>query len=73
MHVDAYRKSGLTIACYCRIHRLTVDTFKTWRRELTDWEEEKIQRELDARKRHRPITPNKHINGAAYGQQWAKI
>lgn len=59
IHVDAQRESGLTINRYCRDHRLTVDTFKKWRRELTDWEEEKIQRKLKARKRYRPISPDK--------------
>jgi transposase-like protein len=59
IHVDAHRKSGLTIARYCRNHRLTVDTFKKWRRELTDWEEEKIQRNLKRRKGSQPISPDK--------------
>lgn len=59
LHVDAHRKSGLTINRYCRNHRLTVDTFKRWRRELTDWEEEKNQRKLKARKRHKPISQEK--------------
>lgn len=59
IHVDAQRESGLTINRYCRNHRLTVDTFKKWRRELTDWEEEKIQRKLKARKRYRPISPDR--------------
>lgn len=59
IHVDAQRESGLTISRYCRNHRLTVDTFKKWRRELTDWEEEKIQRKLKARKRYRPISPDR--------------
>ncbi len=59
IHVDAQRESGLTISRYCRNLRLTVDTFKKWRRELTDWEEEKIQRKLKARKRYRPISPDK--------------
>lgn len=59
IHVDAQRESGLTINRYCRNHRLTVDTFNKWRRELTDWEEEKIQRKLKARKRYRPISPDK--------------
>ncbi|CAL8975442.1 hypothetical protein GCM10023232_22400 [Sphingosinicella ginsenosidimutans] len=59
VHVDAHRKSGLTIARYCRHHRLTVDTFRKWRRELTDWEEEKTKRNLKRRKRYHPISPDK--------------
>ncbi len=59
VHVDAHRKSGLTIARYCRNHRLTVDTFRKWRRELTDWEEEKIQQKLKARNRYLPRSPDK--------------
>lgn len=59
VHVDAHGKSGLTVARYCRNHRLTVDTFTKWRRELTDWDEEKIQRSLKRRKRYQPISPDK--------------
>lgn len=59
IHVDAQRESGLTINRYCRNHRLTVDTFKKWRRELTDWEEEKIQRNLKRKKRSQPISPDR--------------
>src|SRR3546814_9131374 len=43
VHVDAQRESGLTASKYCRQHRLLTRTFQIWRRELTDWEEEKIQ------------------------------
>lgn len=59
VHVDAQRKSGLTVAKYCLQHGLTRWTFTKWRRALTDWEEEKIQRKLKARKRHRPISPER--------------
>lgn len=59
VHVDAHRKSGLTIARYCRNHRLTVDTFRKWRRELAGWEEEKTKRNLKRRKRYHPISPDK--------------
>src|SRR3546814_10594710 len=59
VHVDAQRESGLTASKYCRQHRLLTRTFQIWRRELTDWEEEKIQRNLKRRKRSQPISPDR--------------
>src|SRR3546814_17061044 len=59
VHVDAQRESGLTASKYCRQHRLLTRTFQIWRRELTDREEEKIQRKLKRRKRRQPISPDR--------------
>lgn len=41
VHVDAWRKSGLSMTAYCFKHRLTRETFQAWRDELTDWEAQK--------------------------------
>jgi hypothetical protein len=41
VHIEAWRKSGLTAAAYCRVHGLSVGNFRTWRREITEWEGEK--------------------------------
>ena len=41
VHVDAWQKSGLTATAYCRQHRLTTENFRTWRRELDEWEAQK--------------------------------
>src|SRR3546814_9931916 len=62
VHVDAQRESGLTASKYCRQHRLLTRTFQIWRRELTDWEEEKIQRNLMRRKRSQPIRSEEHTS-----------
>jgi transposase-like protein len=59
LHIDAQKKSGLTIARYCRQHRLKRWTFTKWRRELVDWEEQKIQQKLASRRRYQPISPDK--------------
>lgn len=59
LHIDAQKKSGLTIARYCRQHRLKRWTFTKWRRELVDWEEQKTQQKLASRRRHQPISPDK--------------
>ncbi|MBA3895875.1 MAG: transposase [Sphingomonadaceae bacterium] len=59
VHIEAHRKSGLTVTKYCHQHGLTRWTFTKWRRELTDWEEEKTQRKLASRRRHRPISPDR--------------
>lgn len=59
VHIEAHRKSGLTVTKYCRQHGLTRWTFTKWRRELTSWEEEKNQRKLASRRRHRPISPDR--------------
>src|SRR3546814_10821185 len=45
--------------CSSDLHRLLTRTFQIWRRELTDWEEEKIQRNLKRRKRSQPISPDR--------------
>lgn len=59
VHIEAQRKSGLTVTEYCRQHGLVRWTFSKWRRELTDWEEKKIQQKLAFRKRYRPISADK--------------
>lgn len=59
VHMEAWRTSGLTVPKYCRQHRLTPDTFRKWRRELTDWEEQKNQRRLRSSRRFRPISADK--------------
>jgi transposase-like protein len=41
VHVEAHRKSGLTVTKYCHTHGLVRWTFNKWRRELTDWEAQK--------------------------------
>lgn len=62
VHVEAYRRSRLTIAKYCSAHGLTRETFNKWRRELTDWEEEKIQQKLKARKRYQPRSADNRLD-----------
>lgn len=59
VHVEAQRKSGLTVTKYCNQHGLVRWTFNKWRRELTDWEEQKIQQKLKARNRYLPRSADK--------------
>ncbi|OKO83773.1 transposase [Bradyrhizobium sp. NAS96.2] len=46
VHVEAWRRSGLSKRKYCRQHRLTGGTFDRWLRHLIDAETLKIRAEL---------------------------
>lgn len=59
VHIEAWRKSGLTVAAYCRQHKLTPDNFRTWRREITDWEAQKTVQKQQWRRRNKPISADR--------------
>ncbi|WP_245283187.1 hypothetical protein [Bradyrhizobium sp. WSM2793] len=46
VHVEAWRRSGLSKRKYCRQHRLNGGTFDRWLRHLIDAEPLKIRAEL---------------------------
>jgi len=56
VHVEAHRKSGLTVTKYCAVHGLCRNKFGEWRRALTDWEERKSQRNLARKRLYQPIS-----------------
>jgi hypothetical protein len=59
VHIEAHRKSGLTVNKYYRQHGRARWTFTKWRRNLTAWDEQKIQRKRISCRRYRPISPDK--------------
>lgn len=61
VHVEAYRKSRLTIAQYCRAHGLTRGTFNIWRRELTDWEARKSADTKRRKAQQTPVSKDKRL------------
>lgn len=61
VHVDAWRKSGLSMTAYCYKQRLTRETFQAWRDELADWEAQKTAWAQAGRKNYRPISPDKRL------------
>ena len=59
IHVEAHRKSGLTVTKYCHTHGLVRWTFNKWRRELTDWEAQKSAAAGRRRSQWMPISKDK--------------
>lgn len=59
IHVEAHRKSGLTVTKYCVTHGLVRWTFNKWRRELTDWEAQKSAAASRRRGQWKPISKDK--------------
>ncbi|MGX1354104.1 transposase-like protein [Bradyrhizobium elkanii] len=51
VHIEAWRKSGLSRRSYCRQHRLDQGTFARWLRVLVDVEALKVQAELKREQR----------------------
>jgi transposase-like protein len=61
VHVEAQGKSGLSFRGYCRQHRLCVETFSKWRRELIDREEERAKERQRARRRYQPLSKDRRV------------
>ena len=55
-HIDAWKKTGMTAAEYCRKQGLAYHAFRNWRRAITDWEALKSANLRSWHKRYRPIT-----------------
>jgi transposase-like protein len=76
IHVEAWRRSGLSKRKYCRQHRLSVSTFDRWLRHLIDVETLKIRAELRReerreRLRKRRISVSKDQRCRAVQAFWA--
>lgn len=50
IHIEAWQKSGASIAGYCRTHGLAVETFGRWRREIAAWTERKALKSQQRKK-----------------------
>lgn len=59
VHIEAWQKSRLTMAAYCRQHGLTVDRFRRWRNEITEWTERKTASAQRRRGQWTPISREK--------------
>lgn len=71
VHVEAWRRSGLSKRKYCRQHRLSGGTFDRWLRHLIDAEALKIRAELRReerrerlRKRWIPVSKDQRCRAA---------
>jgi transposase-like protein len=64
VHVEAWRRSGISCAEYCRRHQLSKGAFDRWRKALCEMEEER-QRARERRKRTRePLSRNNRTKAA---------
>lgn len=59
VHIEAWQKSGDTLTKYCRVHRINIERFRRWRREITDWEAQKSERSARRKKHWKPLSPDK--------------
>jgi transposase-like protein len=59
VHIEAWQKSGMTIAGYCRTHGLTVDRFRRWRSEIAAWTEQKTVKSQRRKKQWIRISKDK--------------
>lgn len=61
VHVEAWKRSGLSARVYCGQHRLTQGTFAKWRDELAASEDLKTALNLRRKKAYRPLTQEKRL------------
>jgi hypothetical protein len=61
VHVEAWKKSGLSARDYCGRHRLSVKTFAKWRDELAAWEDRKATSNLRRKNAYRPLSQEKRL------------
>nr|WP_245313816.1 transposase [Bradyrhizobium elkanii] len=73
MHIEAWRKSGLSRRSYCRQHRLDQGTFARWLSVLVDVEALKVQAELkrEQRRLSRPRKLSTDMRSRAVQAYWA--
>nr|WP_169804968.1 transposase [Sphingomonas asaccharolytica] len=61
MHIEAQKKSGISVAEYCRKQGLSYDAFRTWRRSIDAWEAQKSEERARWRRRSKPLCPDKRL------------
>ncbi|MHB0767025.1 IS66 family insertion sequence element accessory protein TnpA [Bradyrhizobium sp. 1.29L] len=73
MHIEAWRKSGLSRRGYCRQHRLDQGTFARWLNALVDVEAIRVQAELkrEERRLRRPLKLSSDARSRAVQAFWA--
>jgi transposase-like protein len=73
VHIEAWRKSGLSRRSYCRQHCLDQGTFARWLRVLVDVEALKVQAELkrEERRLRRPLKLSSDARSRAVQAFWA--
>ncbi|ODM82245.1 IS66 family insertion sequence element accessory protein TnpA [Bradyrhizobium elkanii] len=73
VHIEAWRKSGLSRRSYCRQHRLDQGTFARWLSVLVDVEALKVQAELkrEQRRLSRPRKLSTDMRSRAVQAYWA--
>lgn len=73
VHIEAWRKSGLSRRSYCRQHRLDQGTFARWLSVLVDVEALKVQAKLkrEERRLRRPLKLSSDARSRAVQAFWA--
>jgi transposase-like protein len=73
VHIEAWRKSGLSRRSYCRQHRLDQGTFARWLNALVDVEALRVQAELkrEERRLRRPLKLSAGARSRAVQAFWA--
>ncbi|WP_063693976.1 IS66-like element accessory protein TnpA [Bradyrhizobium stylosanthis] len=73
VHIEAWRKSGLSRRSYCRQHRLDQGSFARWLSVLVDVEALKVQAELkrEQRRLQRPLKLSSDARSRAVQAFWA--
>ena len=73
VHIEAWRKSGLSRRSYCRQHRLDQGTFARWLSVLVDAEALRVQAELkrEERRLRRPLKLSSGTRSRAVQAFWA--
>lgn len=73
VHVEAWRRSGLSRRSYCRQHRLDQGTFARWLSVLVDVEALRVQAELkrEQRRLQRPLKLSSDARSRAVQAFWA--
>jgi hypothetical protein len=73
VHVEAWRRSGLSQRRYCRQHRLDTTTFARWLKVLADAESLRLQRhfEREERRQRKPRRLSTDKRNRAVQAFWA--
>jgi hypothetical protein len=73
VHIEAWRRSGVSRRSYCRQHRLDQGTFARWLSVLDDVEALRVQAELkrEERRLRRPLKLSSDARSRAVQAFWA--